>query len=286
VDLVEKQRYGFWPARIQGQRQTCIAFAAAACIELLRAGDERQFEPLSPQFLYWHMRRMGPGLTSDGKPPPGWDKGATKLGQAKEILIEYGICTWSASPYMDRLPPDDPPVEGPRPTDAVIKAAAANRIAAAVSRIADADNSTFYFDCPDPGKREPGVARMVYDLLAKKRPVAIAIPVFYSTTERSETNWDNPVTTNSGEVIDPVEGDWTPGHSADTRAPRRDTRCASSAFNPIRGKLMADGLSSATVVEKIGLLTSTRIVRSLRSFRRGDTAQSRRRMSNNIAGKS
>jgi len=199
-DLVEKQRYAHWPARIQGQRQTCIAFAAAACIELLRAGDGRRFELLSPQFLYWHMRALA--LSVDR--PPGWETGATKLADAKDVLIEKGICAWSACPYMDRLGPGEPKPVGPEPTREADSAAAENRIVEVGSE------GTFYFNCPDPKRREPGVAKMVYNLLAKKRPVAIAIPVFYSTRDSLETNWDNPSTTNSGQVVDPVEPDWTP----------------------------------------------------------------------------
>jgi hypothetical protein len=165
------------------------------------------------------MRQLGPGstLTSYGNPPPGWDKGATKLGHAKEVLINIGICAWSACPYMDRLAPDDPDPEGPRPTDSAVKAAAENRIA---------ELGTFYFDRSEPHKDEPSPARMVYDLLADKRPVAITIPVFYSTADPLETNWDNPVTTNSGEVIDPVEGDWMRQDPADaTHAPPGHAVC-------------------------------------------------------------
>src|SRR5262249_2734213 len=100
--------------------------------------------------------------------------------------------------------PGEPDPQGPEPTSAAVSAALRNRIAEVGSE------GSFYFDCPEPGKREPGIAKMVYNLLAKKRPVAIAIPVFYSTTDPLETNWDNPSTTNSGQVIDPIEPDWMP----------------------------------------------------------------------------
>src|SRR5215216_6917215 len=61
-DLMEGLSYADWPLRIQGQRQTCIAFAVSACVELLLARRYRQtagegkFVLQSPQFLYWHMR--------------------------------------------------------------------------------------------------------------------------------------------------------------------------------------------------------------------------------------
>src|SRR4051794_23816584 len=59
IDLMKGLRYVDWPVRIQGQRQTCVAFAVAACIELLLARYRKEFIPLSPQFLYWHMRQRG-----------------------------------------------------------------------------------------------------------------------------------------------------------------------------------------------------------------------------------
>jgi len=122
--------------------------------------------------------------------------GATKLGHANEVLKEKGICTWSSCPYLDELSAGEP-IEGAEPDSAATQAAAANRI----------DEHSFYKDWPDPRERPPGgVARMVYDQLGKKRPVAIAIPVFYSTAASFDTNWDNPVTTSSGEVVDPTEG--------------------------------------------------------------------------------
>ena len=51
-DLV-KGRHANWGVRDQGDRQTCVAFAVASCLELLRAGQGTTFTPLSPQFLYW-----------------------------------------------------------------------------------------------------------------------------------------------------------------------------------------------------------------------------------------
>src|SRR5262249_22984837 len=154
--------------------------------------DRRQFDPLSPQFLYWHMRTYGPF----GDVPPGWENGATKLGHARKVLVDRGICSWSVCPYMDQLSPDEP-LEGTAPDEAATRAAVESRIAA----------NSFYIDFPEPDHRSPGVARMIYDQLQKKQPVAIAIPVFYSTADPLETNWDNPATTSSGEVFDPVEGD-------------------------------------------------------------------------------
>jgi hypothetical protein len=204
IDLVGAARYAHWLTRIQGHRQTCIAFAVSACLELLHARGRNDFIPLSPQFLYWHMRMRGQA----GNAPPGWALGATKLSHARDVLAERGICSWSTCPYPDRLLPGEA-FEGPSPDEHATTEAAQNYI----------DNS-FYFE-PDPDNRESGVARMIYKQLAEGWPVAIAIPVFYSSADRLETNWDNPTTTNSGQIVDPVDG-WSlrgpdspgaPGHA-------------------------------------------------------------------------
>jgi hypothetical protein len=197
-ELTLTNRYVDWPARIQGQRQTCIAFAAAACVELLRAGDGQPFEALSPQFLYWHMRDLGQRL---GDSPPGWKEGATKLGHAKQVLQDIGICRWVDCPYPDRLDDQDlkegeePDLKGPKPEE--------NLVTRRISR------DSYYEDWSNPNNHKP-VARTVYDALKQNGPVAIALPVFYSASDPLETNWDNPVTTNSGVVIDPIEGEWVP----------------------------------------------------------------------------
>src|ERR1041384_1973767 len=80
IDLVRAERYPRWLARIQGRRQTCIAFAVAASVKILRARDGNDFTALSPQFLYGHMRTRGPA----GDAPPGWELGATKLSHARD----------------------------------------------------------------------------------------------------------------------------------------------------------------------------------------------------------
>ena len=60
VDLLQQFRgqglLNDWPAGHQGLRNTCVAFAVAACLELQIAIRVRA-EPrlLSPQFLYWHI---------------------------------------------------------------------------------------------------------------------------------------------------------------------------------------------------------------------------------------
>jgi hypothetical protein len=209
IDLVGTlARYRSWPVEDQSPRQTCVAFAATACIELLRAGQGTVFAPLSPQFLYWHIRTH----PWAGDPPPGWAEGAIKLGYAKEILAVNGICGWTVCPYVAQLAPAEP-LQGPMPTASAEAEGLANRIP-----------NGFYVDYPnpDPASRPTGIARRIYDILAQHRPVAISLPVFYLSPAGSLTTWNNPQTTASGQVRDPPPGaavssnstgPGTPGHA-------------------------------------------------------------------------
>ena len=205
IDLVGQNRYELWPAEDQRPRQTCVAFAAAACIELYRALQGAGLRLLSPQYLYWHMRtHKWPGAS-----PPGWEEGATKLGYAKEVLADNGICSLEACPYVAGLQP----LEGPRPTEAAEAQASENRVP-----------DIEYYDYSDPETRPPGLAQRVYQLLAAEhRPVAISFPVFNLIPGSSLTTLDNPQTDASGELLTPPRGSAvssgaaaanTPGHAA------------------------------------------------------------------------
>jgi hypothetical protein len=189
----------------QRPRETCIAFAVAACVELLRARRGNNFVPLSEQFLFWHMRRH----QWPNPPPPGWNDGATKLGYAKEILAKKGICTRDLCPYIAQLPTGTP-LEGEKPSPAAEQEAALNRIIDA-----------YYLDLPPTGSapRPPGVTRLVYELLTKRLPVAIALPKFPLIPKTSLTNWDNPTSFASGEVIDPAPASVTHKNAHETGMP-------------------------------------------------------------------
>ncbi len=87
-----------WRVVDQRPRNTCVAFAAAACAELLYARmDNALPEMLSPQFLYWMMRRRY-GLVAN-EAPPGYQRGATRISQVLDVLSNAGICLESESPY-------------------------------------------------------------------------------------------------------------------------------------------------------------------------------------------
>lgn len=190
IDLVG-DRYVNWQIQDQGDRQACVAFAVASCLELLRATQGTTFVPLSPQFLYWHIRTTA----WPPPPPPGWDEGATKLGYAQQILATKGICRWDTCPYDTNLHLGEG-IEGPKPSDTASAEGAANLVITADYQ----------------AQQKPGTAKRVYDHLRRSRPVAIAVPVYAQSNESSVTNWSSGIT--SGEVLDPYrDGIFVGGHA-------------------------------------------------------------------------
>jgi hypothetical protein len=185
INLLSKAQLQSWTLADQQPRPTCVAFAAAACIELLRAGQTTHFTALSPQFLYWQMRmRQWPG-----DPVPGWAQGATKLGYAKTVLAENGICTEQKCRYATSLAP----LQGPAPTTTAIAEAKQNRIF-----------DISYSDYPDPTTRPAGIAAQLYGFLHQNRPVAISFPLFFLNPNHSNADTlNNQDSENSGRIEDP-----------------------------------------------------------------------------------
>jgi hypothetical protein len=185
-NLLKKAPYKRWFIPDQRPRQTCVAYAAAACIELLQARHGAHFEPLSAQFLYWYMRTQAP----EKDRPPGWAEGATRLSYAKAVLEEYGICREAVCP--SGIEPDLP-LEGRQPSNNAQKEAAKFRITS--------DHQDFR-----GAKRPAKIAYGIYELLAAGRPVAIALPEFPRSPGSTITNWNNPTSWGSGIVADPPPG--------------------------------------------------------------------------------
>jgi hypothetical protein len=209
IDLLQG-RAAHWLARDQGSRETCVAYAVAACLELQQAGAGNDFPRLSPQFLYWQMRQLPPPPA----PPPGWAEGATKLGQARDALKHHGICREASCPDADIFPslprpaagqlPDQGAIAGPPPDAAAIAEAAGHKVASSV-----------YHDWPPGMPRPVSVAAMVHEQLAQGRPVAVALPQFRApgASPLAATNWWLPEVAHGGQVRDPDPG-WLPvaGH--------------------------------------------------------------------------
>lgn len=174
-------RRSAWPIRDQGQRSTCVAFAATACAEFRAPGQSPA--SLSEQFLYWaiKMRTTDPWPTDDG----------TRLEFARDAARSHGICADFYWPYSGTYVPgnishDDPPHA---PSSSAIADAAGRRFAKSKYRA--------------PGASGGGAAA-VLKALGKGRPVAITVPVFADLANPGgPDNWTTPSAWAYGRVIDP-----------------------------------------------------------------------------------
>lgn len=180
VDLTERL-LNRWPPRSQFGKPCCVAFAAAASVELMAANAANGDPPrLSPMFVYSLVRRRGTLPL-----PDGWDSGATKLRQAAEVLERDGIPredTWPIGEDADTEP----------------SAAAVSEAAALLRR------RVLYEDWPAPRARPAGIARRIHGELLAGRPVAIAVPEFADPRVDGKTDWHTDYVVRTGEVNDPA----------------------------------------------------------------------------------
>jgi hypothetical protein len=93
VQSVRDLRGAFGPARNQGSRPTCIAFAVSD----VHAVTRDPYLILSPEYLYWHAVRRTP----NGHPDDG-----VALPTALNALLLDGQCAEAGWPYLDPLPRD------------------------------------------------------------------------------------------------------------------------------------------------------------------------------------
>jgi C1A family cysteine protease len=97
--------------RDQGQRGTCVAFAALAYLEHLRSDGNPRTRRLSEQFFYWACKE------DDGKE----NEEGTDLGTARRILKQRGACLHKTWPY-EPLPVGPTEGQGPAPDGAEVEA--------------------------------------------------------------------------------------------------------------------------------------------------------------------
>ena len=169
-------RISNWPVRNQGQRGTCVAHGAAACVEHFTMVQTTA--DLSEQFLYWAIKTKTPD------PHPNSD--GTWLLYADQALTNEGICAESVWPYV---PTPVNPVSGQvpgKPTVAAIAAAAGNSLTGTVIQ------------------NPAGAAAAVLSALGRGRVVGICLPVFADPlTPNGPTNWTTNVGFNYGHVLNP-----------------------------------------------------------------------------------
>jgi hypothetical protein len=170
-----------WPIRDQRGGPTCVGFASATAMERARPGADGTPPLLSALFVYQRIRQRG-SLAF------GAESGATKLGEARRVIAEEGICA--------RAEWDDERAVADAPGDGVLAAARARRT-----------DAIDYWDLPDPRRRPKGVARTVLDLLRQGRPVAVSLPVFRDPDlpDSAPNNWWQRAVRVTGVVADPLE---------------------------------------------------------------------------------
>lgn len=93
IDIIKDLRHLFGPARDQGTRPTCVAFATSD----VHAAARVMREPLSVEHLYYHAVQRTPG----GHPDVG-----VNLRTILHALLHDGQAAEGGWPYMDKLPPD------------------------------------------------------------------------------------------------------------------------------------------------------------------------------------
>jgi hypothetical protein len=174
-----------WPIRDQGNRGTCVAFAAAACAEHTRAAAGSPVQDLSEQFLYWAIK------TSTADPNPSHD--GTFLQFARDALGQMGVCEEHLWPYVSK-PGTTVTQETPAdPSGAARANAGAGKFGA----------TSFH---QSTGTNNDANVRLdeVFSALRRGRPVAITLPMFRDPIlPQGPSNWTTPVGWAYGHVLDP-----------------------------------------------------------------------------------
>lgn len=181
-----------WATVDQRPRDTCTAFGAVAAVEMLRhAAAGTEVAPLSSQYLYWMMRVEHP-LTGDDV-PPGYDLGATRLSQARDVIEGHGLCPDALAPTWAALVDRTTAPEGAAPSDEA-------RAAADPSIFAPGD---YGFLPADEDRPAHNLSHRFHALLSEGRPIAAGFPMFGTGSGRS--NWHAVDALSTGEVLGPLE---------------------------------------------------------------------------------
>lgn len=183
-----------WPVRNQKRRGTCVAFAVAACVEILLSDHDKRKSKLSPEFLYWWCRQK------EYRPAGsllGYEEGAIKLSQARDVLFERGICKEDLLPYRT----------GPRYQAYGLSHEAENGPSHDAKK--DAIERTMekgdYWHQLSDGDIVGEKSERIYRELKSGRPVAVGIPMFEFDNHFGTTNWTNLRTQTTGIVLGPTD---------------------------------------------------------------------------------
>lgn len=189
IDLL-RGRHAVWPLRDQRGRNTCVAAALTAALELRRAGPRSAPQLLSMEFVYDMVRaRFGP---RDASEQAAWDLGAIHTRDAIAVLSENGVVSEHDYPYLaaSQVPalPSSPVV----PAD-LMSRAALNR-----APVWDV------WDYEAPQRNKIGAGATLLSWLRQGRPAAVSLPEF---SKDGILNLNNEQARDSG-IIPAPSRDW------------------------------------------------------------------------------
>lgn len=189
-----------WPSRDQRYRNTCVAFAATAALELFRAlrSEDGALVPLSPDFLYNRMRTgLDPVLLATlAETVPDYDDGATLFAQAACVLRDIGCCSEAARPYLPASALGN--LAGEAPSETQTADAAGRRHDAFYHNHTPRTNGDRLIPALDGSDIRLPISDVILDLLALRSPVAVGLPVFRRSDGRD--NWTTPAALRHGLV--------------------------------------------------------------------------------------
>lgn len=183
-----------WPPRDQYGRDTCVAFATLAAVELHRAlQDDMPPDRLSEEFLHHRMTTAHALPEAEAAHLP---EGSVLLRQALRALEDDGVVRSKHAPYKPRA----------ASFSGISKPAMAELLCMAEKigcRAYGTIGSPASFDPAriDPIRPGQQTAQKILDFLRQGLPVVVGVPMFLHPS--GLTNWVLPATMRSGVVLCP-----------------------------------------------------------------------------------
>ncbi len=174
-----------WPVRNQGDRGTCVAFGATACVEhlLSRSALLMVMPDYSEQFLYWAIK------THSGDPHTTGP--ATFLRYAREILDSFGICEERLWRYVPTLVAPLSGRTASDPSSLALSEAARRKLSAPTTWV------------PSP----TDAARTILRLLVQGKPVAVGLKIFGDPKlPKNKHDWVTTIAWSDGRIANPNIG--------------------------------------------------------------------------------
>ena len=166
--LVSDDAFAEWSVEDQYGKPNCVAYAVGACLELMSSRPGRDgFTRINKDLFYQDILTT---MMNGEERPRGWDSGATKLVNARDVVV-------NATQFSPK-------------------------------RIPYAAKAALYAEWKDRSSVSDGVARSIYAELHEGRPVALAMPQFQDvdSLDSDPNDWRLPSIIEIGQVPDPWPG--------------------------------------------------------------------------------